>query len=66
MYIKELGFGVMDWVELAKDRDMWRALVKAVINLRVCNFLSVFITILLLCPYILFMVFIVRVKSSDV
>ena len=66
MYIKDLGFGVMDWVELAKDRDRWRALVKAVMNLQVCNFLNLFITSLLLCTYILFMVFTVGLKSSDV
>jgi len=27
--------GIMDWIDLGKDRDRWRALVKAVINLGV-------------------------------
>jgi hypothetical protein len=35
MDLREIGWGSMDWIELARDRDQWRALVNTVTNLRV-------------------------------
>jgi hypothetical protein len=35
MYPREIGLGVVDWIQLAEERDRWRAVVSAVMNLRV-------------------------------
>jgi hypothetical protein len=34
MDLREVGWGV-DWIDLAEDRDRWRVLVNAIMNLRV-------------------------------
>jgi hypothetical protein len=34
MALQEVGWGI-DWIELAQGRERWRALVNAVMNLRV-------------------------------
>jgi hypothetical protein len=33
MDLREIGRGDMDWINLAEDRDQWRALVNTVMNL---------------------------------
>jgi hypothetical protein len=35
MDLLEIGWGGVDWIGLVQDRDKWRALVNAVMNLRV-------------------------------
>jgi hypothetical protein len=35
MDLREIGWGVMDWIDLVKDRDQWRTLVNKEMNLRV-------------------------------
>ena len=45
MNLKEVGCGVMDWIDLAENRDRWRALVNAVMNHRVPQNAVKFLTI---------------------
>jgi hypothetical protein len=35
MDLREVGCGGMDWINLAEDRDQWRALMNTVMNIRV-------------------------------
>jgi hypothetical protein len=35
MDLTEIGLGGMDWIQLAQDRDRWRAVVSAVMNVQV-------------------------------
>jgi hypothetical protein len=35
MDLREIACYVVDWIDMAQDRDQWRALVNAVLNLRV-------------------------------
>jgi hypothetical protein len=35
MDLQEVGWGGMDWIDMAQDMDRWRAVMSAVMNLRV-------------------------------
>jgi hypothetical protein len=35
MVLRKIGWDEVDWIDMAQDRDQWRALVNSVLNLRV-------------------------------
>jgi hypothetical protein len=35
MDLREIGFGGVDWIHMAQDRDQWRALMNTIMNLQV-------------------------------
>jgi hypothetical protein len=35
MVLREIGWGGMDWIDVARDGEQWRALVNMVMNIRV-------------------------------
>jgi hypothetical protein len=35
MDLREIGWGGMDWIDVARDRDQWKAFVNTIMNLRV-------------------------------
>jgi hypothetical protein len=35
MYLGEIGLGDVDWIQLPQDRDRWRTVVSAMMNLRI-------------------------------
>jgi hypothetical protein len=42
--LREIGFGNVDWIHWAQDRDRWRALVNTVMNLPVPSNAGNFLT----------------------
>jgi hypothetical protein len=47
MVLREIGYGDVEWIHQAQDRDRWRAVVNAVMNLRVLAPLSFLVTIVI-------------------
>jgi hypothetical protein len=44
MDLREIGWGDMDWIDLAQDKEQWRSLVNTVMNLRVPKIVGKFLS----------------------
>jgi hypothetical protein len=51
MDLRETGWGGMDWIDLAHYRDQWKALVNAVMNLRVPQNSGKFLSSCTICGF---------------
>jgi hypothetical protein len=51
MYLRERGWDGMDWIDLAKDRDQWKALVNMVMNFRVPQNAGIFLSSCTICGF---------------
>ena len=49
MDVKEIGVITRNWVELAQDRNYWRALVNTALNLRVSLAMELVSEVIILC-----------------
>jgi hypothetical protein len=49
--LREIGWGSVDWIQLAQDRDRWRAVVNTVTNLRVLAPRSYLVDFRTIIPY---------------
>jgi hypothetical protein len=41
--VREIGWDVMDWIDLAQDRDQWKAVVKLAASQEELNFMALVI-----------------------
>jgi hypothetical protein len=57
MDFREIGWGGMEWIDLAQGRDWWRALVNAVMNLWVQGAAGLVNTIFVTVKYGIFTVY---------